>query len=228
MLKEIWSVNEDQKCYACYTDNVSTDSSCVLEAHIESFPNNLLSPVILLDIYHAKQRYIINININIITNNYFRVVKELQYSHPDFKAATADLSTIFAKLKHLQSYPSMEDFVNALNKWMEDYSQVHASLALGINERIQFFGNKFNIEIDIHLGMRLLNENTDNIQLPDAPSSIITAKVHNQIEILQRHPDLPALWNIRHYSDLGSQGTSSNEAVHSILQSSRPAKGIHM
>lgn len=76
--------------------------------------------------------------------------------------------------------------------------------------------------------MTLLKKNTKKIQLPEAPSSIITDKVRHQIHLLQEPQDLTALWNIRYFIQYGPQGTCSNETLHSTLSAIKIAKSTKM
>jgi len=138
LLKEIWSNHKEQQCQACYTDNVKVDAAFVNQAHAECFPNDPVDPTMLLDVFHAKNR----------------VVSEMLKTHPDFKAANSDLSSVLHELKFPRSYPDENDFVEALSNWIKEYSSVHASLALSINDRIRFFGKTidfFEFKLDFRL-----------------------------------------------------------------------------
>ena len=138
LLKEVWQDIPEQKCLVCYTDNVKTDSSFVSQAHTACFPEDPYELTILLDVFHAKNR----------------VTSEMTRSHPDFKAANADLGTLLANLQIPDIYPQKNNFHDALTQWFDDYSKVHASLALPINEKIRFFGNceiTFEINDDLRI-----------------------------------------------------------------------------
>ena len=76
------------------------------------------------------------------------------------------------------------------------------------------------------------------MQLPDSPPSIITDNVIHHVNLLQKNPNLDALWNIRYFSQEGKQGTyyiscniagtTYNESLHSSLSAAKPAKSSRM
>ena len=78
----------------------------------------------MLDIFHAKSRG----------------VKEISRSHPDKKSAIADLSSIFGKLHHFNSYDTKSKLSEALNNWCNKYKIVHNHLSLSFEEKISLIG----------------------------------------------------------------------------------------
>jgi len=125
LLKQIWSTPNrfiETKCI--YTDNVKVDQSTIKTTFKDCHRNYDELIKVLLDIFHAKER----------------VNKELDKYHPDKKAATADLSAIFAKLHHLYSYSSKLDLKNEFDKWLNTYSTVHSELNLSLADKITYLG----------------------------------------------------------------------------------------
>lgn len=60
-------------------------------------------------------------------------------NHPEYKAATADLSKVFSDLK-CGNYEECNDFVDALDEWSKKYSQRLDISSLTVNEQIQILG----------------------------------------------------------------------------------------
>jgi hypothetical protein len=80
ILLEIWKTEgRTVSTQAIYTDNPIVDSKSIQNAYKECFPEDLTELAVLLDIFHAKAR----------------VLKSMQKTHPDYRAAKADLNTIF-------------------------------------------------------------------------------------------------------------------------------------
>ena len=127
LLLELWStVNRVVITECVYSDNPKVDSSFILKAFNETKPVDKVAILyILLDIFHAKSR----------------IGKEISKTHPDQKGAMADLSTIFAKLHHYNSYPVLQDLKEAFYNWMGKYSKVHAQLLFSMDQKLQLLGN---------------------------------------------------------------------------------------
>ena len=126
LLLELWQTPERECIAQCiYTDNPKVDSSFILQAFEDTRPDGNLDVLqILLDIFHAKSR----------------ITKELSKSHPDRKAATADLTSIFGKLHHYNSYPKLSDLKMVFEEWCAKYSTVHAQLSYSTEQKILLLG----------------------------------------------------------------------------------------
>ena len=127
LLLELWNTPERKHITLCvYTDNPKVDESFIQMAFEETKPEGSLDILyVLLDIFHAKTR----------------VTKELPRSHPDRKGAMSDFSTIFAKLHHYSSSPTIGDLQQAFTDWKVKYSTVHAQLTYSLEQKIELLGN---------------------------------------------------------------------------------------
>lgn len=139
----------------------------------------------------------------------------MSFQHPDYRAAVADLGTIFFNLKRYV-YNSFQDFIDELENWKEKYSKRVDVSVLTVNEQIKIFG--------IDFSTKLSTGNSENIETV-SPSSehppLVTAKVRHAVTLLQEKETALSLWRIRKYRDKGVQGTTLNEALHSSLKRSK-------
>jgi len=126
LLSELWKTPKREVLTECvYTDNPKVDSSFIQQAFDETKPKDSVEILtVLLDIFHAKSR----------------ITKELSRTHPDRKAAASDLSSIFAKLHHFNSYPTLPELKEAFENWCTKYSVVHAQLSYSMDQKIALIG----------------------------------------------------------------------------------------
>jgi hypothetical protein len=210
-LKQIWTEPEaEQICEVVYTDNPKVDKSSIQKIFADCFPNHL--PVaVLLDIYHARSR----------------IIKEMIKTHPDFRVAKQDLTTIFATLQIFGHFPSPSSLSKELENWCQKYSIVYASSALNFVEQIDFLATNYKRYIYSYICTfinirstkeKILKSHIANRDL----KPLITENVVHQIQLLQ--DDIESLWSIANFIHLGPQGTSFNEGVHSFLSSIKPSK----
>ena len=189
----IW--NNSQIVTECvYTDNPKVDESYIQKAFYEANQNRdkLKILTVLLDIFHAKSR----------------VVKEISRSHPDKKSAIADLSSIFGKLHHFNSYDTKSKLSEALNNWCNKYKIVHNQLSLSFEEKISLIGIYNILVIDFVVVESNQKKNKSSFknkkkQISEL-KSIITPEVEHQIDLLTSEPNLSSLWNIKFFSRYGN------------------------
>lgn len=131
LLLDIWKNSERKIITECvYTDNPKVDESFIQKAFEETAPkeeSEFHVLTVLLDIFHAKSR----------------VVKEINRSHPDRKSAMADLSVIFGKLHHFNSYDTKTKLSTALTDWCKKYKKVHSQLSLSFEQKMALIGIQF-------------------------------------------------------------------------------------
>jgi hypothetical protein len=206
-LEEIWKEPEAQKiCEVVYTDNPKVDQSAIQTAFMELHPDHMLVAV-LLDIYHGRAR----------------VIKEMVRSHPDYRAAKQDLSTIFALLQKPGHFSSPGELSRELDLWCNKYSTVYASSALNFDDQIAFLGIKAKRYKYIYIFILTnFSNQTKKASFKHDLKPLITDRIVHQINLLQN--DIQSLWNISNFIHLGPQGTSFNEGAHSSLNAMRPSK----
>jgi hypothetical protein len=154
LLKDIWTTeNREIITKVVYTDNPKVDKSAILTTFKDCHPQELVDVVVLLDIFHAQNR----------------IVKELRYQHPDYKAAKQELSKIFAKIQQPNSYPQPEDLVNDFDAWITKFSIVDNALALEINDKIKYLSIIFDFKIDfkkVNFIIKIENQKQSNQGTP--------------------------------------------------------------
>jgi hypothetical protein len=122
LLEEIWTIpNLEKKCEVVYTDNPKVDRGSIQQIYTSCFPKDIQIAV-LLDVFHARAR----------------VLKEMSKSHPDYRVAKSDLTSIFSKLQVYGSYSSAKYLSQDFDNWLLKYSIIYPSSALTFSEQIKF------------------------------------------------------------------------------------------
>ena len=210
-------------CEAVYTDNPKVDKNAILEVHDKLFPDAKNTLDVCLDIFHAKNR----------------VVRELQHNHPDYKAAVSDLGKIFGLIIS-RGYDFKENLACALLNFGESFSV--PTTRFSKNDKILYIGmhncdcyfikklishyvqiGKIFSDKTIKQGLQQSGKDQPNDILP-----IMNAKALHQLKLLATDPDLESLWQIGFHTSEVTQGTSHNEALHSLLRSLKPSKSTKM
>jgi hypothetical protein len=125
MLKEIWTTPDlSVKCDAIYTDNPKVDKNAILTTYHSTFPDQIDTLDVCLDIFHAKNR----------------VVKELQRSHPDYRAAVSELGKIFGKVIN-RGFDFKEDLAKAFQDFADTFSKPTTKLSK--NKKLVYMGITF-------------------------------------------------------------------------------------
>jgi 4-hydroxy-L-threonine phosphate dehydrogenase PdxA len=186
-LEEIWKQPDAEKiCEVVYTDNPKVDTTAIQSIFLQLYPNHL--PVsVLLDIYHGRAR----------------VIKEMIKTHPDYRAAKQDLSTIFSLLQKFGHFASPGALSREFDAWCTKYSQVYASSALTFEEQIAFLATntkQYNY-ICMFTFIKFRKEKQKaTISFNHHLKPLITHNVLHQIELLQQ--DIESLWNISNFIHL--------------------------
>lgn len=137
LIAQVWEFQKKPLTVAIYTDNVRSDTKKIQQLWETKFPEHSAPGINVLQFY---------INYTDILQDIFhaqnRVDSVLLKYHPDYSNAKKELSAVFAKLQHINSYPSSQNFADALKDWRETFSKPSNLERFTEHQLLKYIGTK--------------------------------------------------------------------------------------